>query len=195
MKRKTIIEWVVVIGIILVFAYTGWHKPLVVLLQRGLIQTGLFSPDTSKPPVVLHNGIYNLSLMDEQGEVVELESLAGDVIFINFWATWCPPCRAEMPGINALFQKVQDPALHYVILTEERDFSKAIAYKKEQGFDFPIYQLIGPLPRIYQEPSIPRSYVVSHDGKLIMEHTGLADYDSRSFRDFLKQALEKRPGI
>ena len=195
MKRKTIIEWVVLIGVVLIFAYTGWHKPLVVLLQRGLFQTGLFSPDTSKPPVVLHNGVYNLSVMYENGDLLELESLAGDVVFLNFCAAWCPPCRAEMPGINSLYNKLQDSALHYVILTEERDFNKAIAYKKEQGFDFPIYQLIGPLPRIYQESSIPRSYVISSEGKLIMEHTGLADYDSRSFRDFLQEALKKRQGI
>lgn len=195
MKKKTLIEWLVLITIILVFAYTGWHKPLIVQLQRAMIYTGLLSPDISKPPVVTNHGIYDLTLLDEDGKLLSLSEFSGKVIFINFWATWCPPCRAEMPGINSLYSKIQDPKLEYVILTTERDFQKAMDYKASKGFDFPIYQLAGNLPAVYRESAIPRSYVISRKGELIMEHTGLADYDSRKFREFLTLALEDRPEI
>lgn len=194
-KRKTLIEWLVLIAVILVFAYTGWHKPLIVQLQRAMIYTGLLSPDISQPPVVTNHGVYDLTLRDEDSNLRMLSEFRGKVIFINFWATWCPPCRAEMPGINSLFSKMQDRNLEYIILTTERDFGKAMEYKANEGFDFPIYQLAGKLPAVYQESAIPRSYVVSRDGRLIMEHTGLADYDSRKFREFLKKALEERSEI
>lgn len=190
MKKKTLIEWLVVIVLILVFAYTGWHRPLIIQLQRAMIYTGLFSPDISEPPAVTHLGIYKMSVKDEEGLVHALDEFVGQVIFINFWATWCPPCRAEMPGINKLYHQLNPPELQYIILTTEKDFAKAIAYKKEEGFDFPIYQLTGPLPSIYRDNSIPRSYVVSKNGEMIMKHTGLADYNSRQFREFLNSALK-----
>lgn len=193
MKRRALIEWVVVISVILIFAYTGWHKPLIVQFQRALIYTGILSPDLSSPPVATNHGIYNMAIRDEAGQIHSLEEFSSQVVFINFWATWCPPCLAEMPGINSLFNKVKDPNLQYIIVTTEEDFAKAIAFKTEEGYDFPIYQLSGSLPAIYRHNSIPRSYVVSKEGELIMEHIGLADYDSKKFREFLLAAITDQP--
>ena len=189
MSKRSVIEWSVIIGIILVLMLTGWHRPVIVYMQRALIYTGLLAPSTEKPGVVDHSGVYDLTLRDEYGNLISLSDMRGQVIFINLWATWCPPCRAEMPGINNLYQKVQNDKLSYVILTTEQDFGKARDYKAKEGFDFPIYQLAGSLPPIYRDRSIPRSYVISQEGKLIFEHSGLADYDSRKFREFLGTAL------
>ena len=190
-KKKILIEWLIWISVILVFAYTGWHKPLIVQLQRAMIYTGLLNPDISKPPIVTNHGIYDLTLLDEDHNLRSLSDFRGKVIFINFWATWCPPCRAEMPGINSLYSKMKDQNLEFVILTTESDFSKAMNYKASEGFEFPIYQFNGSIPAVYRQSAIPRSYVISKDGELIMEHTGLADYDSRKFREFLNDAINE----
>ncbi len=186
MKRKVVIEWVVLISVILIFAYTGWHKPLIVQLQRAMIYTGLFSPDTSKP-VVTNHGVYDMVIRDEAGKIVPLSKFAGKLVFLNLWATWCPPCRAEMPGINKLYSKVDSAEVAFVILTTEQDFEKAKSYKADNNFNFPIYQLASPLPSIYQENSIPRSYLINQKGELVMKHTGLADYDSKKFIIFLEE--------
>ena len=190
MSKRSRIEWLIVIILILIFAYTGWHKPLIVQLQKAMIYTGLLSPDTTNPPVVSNHGIYQLQFIDEEGNVHQLQEFEGQVIFINFWATWCPPCRAEMPGIDNLFKEMQNPELKYLIITMEQDFEKARNFKAKEGFQFPIFQLVGRLPNIYaHSSSIPRSYVINKNGEMIMRHVGLADYDSKKFKSFLEDAL------
>jgi thiol-disulfide isomerase/thioredoxin len=79
--------------------------PSAKLCYCGLMKTGLFQPEvsssTSKPIQVK-----DIGFRDAKGKTVTLSALKGKVVFINFWATWCPPCMAEMPSINTLYQKL-----------------------------------------------------------------------------------------
>src|SRR5690554_3043102 len=82
-------------------------------MRRGLMMTGLFRPSLEapqqkdSPSATGHQG-NTPTFLDGQGTVYDASSLEGKVVFINFWATWCPPCIAEMPSIDKLYQRFKD---------------------------------------------------------------------------------------
>ena len=127
----------------------------------------------------------NMSLVNSQGEQVRLSDFNGKVIFMNFWATWCPPCRTEMPSINSLYNKMKDENVVFIMLSMDRDFEKAIAYNEEEGFDFDVYAPTGDIPEMYYSQGIPTTFVISAKGELALKHVGMADYDQPEFVDFL----------
>src|SRR5690554_8235268 len=82
------------------------------MLQRGWLENGVTNPEieqidvnTSSEEAMRTTADFGLSLMNSKGEKVSMEQYRGKVIFINFWATWCPPCVAEMPSINSMYKE------------------------------------------------------------------------------------------
>ncbi|MHB1176853.1 MAG: TlpA family protein disulfide reductase, partial [Daejeonella sp.] len=84
-----------------------------VIISQGLMKIGLFQPSIPRqsgeegPSLISSSeSVGEIVFEDENGKKISLSDHKGKVIFINFWTTWCPPCRAEMPSINALYEKV-----------------------------------------------------------------------------------------
>ena len=127
----------------------------------------------------------NLKLIDAEGKTRSLEEFKGKVIFLNFWATWCPPCIAEMPSIDKLHEEMGDEVA-FVMLSFDDDFEKAKAFDKRKGYDLPIYAPASDLPAMYQSSSLPTTYVIDSRGNLALTHKGMADYDNVEFKNFLK---------
>ena len=130
---------------------------------------------------------FEMQMENSKGEPVSMEEFRGKVIFFNVWATWCPPCVAEMPGINKLYNEVDKEKVAFIMLSVDEDFQKAIDFRERKGFDFEVYQLNGHLPAQYQTPSIPSTFVIDANGKLVMTHLGLGNYDTNKFKEFLKE--------
>ncbi len=148
--RKEIIEWVLLIGFLLILFYTPLGTTISTTLQRGLLATGLIRPDISeKEEAVIAD--FNFELMDINGNSVPFSTFQGKVIFVNFWATWCAPCIAEMPDINELHQIFeQDENIKFVLISVDRDFEKAQRFMKEKSFNLPLYRLKTGLPDVYK---------------------------------------------
>ena len=107
--KKNLNEFGVFGGILLVLYFTGLHTEVVGFLQRGILKTGLLNPDiaVNDDSVNMIKADYGLRLINSKGENVNMEEYKGKVILLNLWATWCPPCIAEMPGINQLYNDLQ----------------------------------------------------------------------------------------
>ena len=167
-----------VIGILF---FTGWYKDVAGFLQRGLLETGLMKPsqlEDTRPAA------YNFQLVNEGGRVLNFSEFEGKTVFMNFWATWCPPCIAEMPDIHDLYDKVGDDVA-FVMISVDEEQGKALRFVEKKGFDFPIYFLKSGLPKTYETRSIPTTYVISPDGEIVTEQHGLSKYDTEKFRSFL----------
>src|SRR5690606_14527320 len=95
--RRNLIESAGCGGILLVLYFTGLHTEVVGFLQRGILKTGLLNPDiaVNDDSVNMIKADYGLRLINSKGENVNMEEYKGKVIFLNLWATWCPPCIAE----------------------------------------------------------------------------------------------------
>ena len=121
-----------------------------------------------------------------------MQSLKGKTIFMNYWATWCPPCVAEMPSIHKLYTKFKDdPNVVFLMISEDKRMVTAKGWVKRKGFEFPIYKLAGPIADIYETGVVPSTFVISPEGKIVVIKTGLANYNSRRFVKLMKKLSEK----
>ncbi|MDZ7608876.1 MAG: TlpA disulfide reductase family protein [Cyclobacteriaceae bacterium] len=114
-----------------------------------------------------------------------MKDFQGKVIFMNIWATWCPPCIAEMPDIHDLYQEMKNEDIVFVMLSVDDDLQKAIRFVDKKGFEFPVYQLAGPMPMAFESSAIPTTFVISPEGKIVVKKSGMAKYNSKKFREYL----------
>ncbi len=124
---------------------------------------------------------HNLPLTTLDGKAVNLSDLKGKVVFVNLWASWCPPCVAEMPGIYALYQKVDHSKVAFVMLSLDDDAAKARKFVKARGYDFPVYLRTGELPAPFNSNAIPSTVILGPDGQVAARHDGMAEYDTPEF--------------
>ena len=187
--KRNIIEWVIIIATFSTLYFTGWYVPVAAKLQQFILASGMIHPDAEEATKPIEG---HLSFISKDGRVMSLEEKRGKVLFVNLWASWCPPCLAEMPNINELYKDYVDhPSVEFLMISMEDDFERSKAMVAKKGYDFPIYHLQSMrLVNLYNG-IIPTSFIVSKEGKVIMQHEGMADYDNESTRDILKNALEK----
>jgi peroxiredoxin len=134
---------------------------------------------------------YDFMLRSLDGETLTLESLKGKVIFMNFWATWCPPCLAEMPAIQDLYEKVKSDNIAFVLVSLDEDPAKAKKFIRRQGYTFPVYSPQGYTPPVYASGNvIPTTFVISPDGFIVARQEGMAQYDNMEFRHFLQKMAQ-----
>lgn len=199
-KRSWIQNGILIIVVIILYV-TGLHTEVIGFVQRGLLATGLMNPNveeialpnspteegensTANPSDSFTKADFNVKLIDVEGNVVSLADFKGKVIFMNLWATWCPPCIAEMPSIKKLKEYMGDNAA-FVMVSLDKDFDKAKAFNTRKNYNFSIYAPAQNLPEMYQSSSIPTTYIIDAKGNLRMIHKGMADYSTKDFKDFL----------
>ena len=189
MHRQTFLSWLP-LGLLAVVIFTPLRPVVLGGLQRGLLATGLWQaevPTVNTPslPVVLTSGSpypHSLPMVTLDGRAVNLSELKGKVVFVNLWASWCPPCRAEMPGIEALYKKVDHTKVAFVMLSLDDDAAKAQKFVRAQGYTFPVYLRTGDLPAPFDSNSIPSTVILGPDGQVAARHDGMADYDTPAFK-------------
>jgi thiol-disulfide isomerase/thioredoxin len=181
--KREIIEWGIFLGIMGFLFGTGLHTPVFGFIQGLVLKTGIMQPSTEGVPI--SQADYNFTLIDSEGNKIPFTDLENEVVFINFWATWCPPCIAEMPDINSLYGEMKDEGINFVLISLDDDFQKAKDFVKRKGFDFPIYHLGSNLPEVYESQAIPTTYVISPKGKIVVSKSGMAKYNTKKFKTFL----------
>lgn len=194
--KKSLIEYSVIGAIILTLFATGLHTEVLGFMQRGLLATGIMNPDLEQKAELATAEVtandsnpkadFSMNLINSKGEKVSMEEFRGKVIFMNIWATWCPPCIAEMPGINKLYNDVNKEDVVFIMLSVDQDFQKAIDFNKKKGYDFEVYRVDGQLPQMYSTQSIPTTYVIDANEKIALTHLGMGDYDTDEFKEYLQ---------
>ncbi len=108
------------------------------------------------------------------GGEISLQNYADEVVVVNFWATWCPPCKAEMPGINAFYQAYQDRGLVVLAVNVRESEATVRPFIETSSFTFPV--LLDPAGKIvdqYQVRSFPTTLIIDRDGVIQYIHTGM----------------------
>jgi thiol-disulfide isomerase/thioredoxin len=131
---------------------------------------------------------FDFSIQDLQGNKIPFEQFRGKVIFLNLWATWCGPCRAEMAGIENLYTKTDKSRIEFVMLSIDRDSdkNKVISYMQSKKFSFQGFMPSGYLPKQLKVPEIPTTFIISKDGKIVRKEVGSMRYDTPKFQKFLE---------
>lgn len=163
-RRKRMVLVAVLIGVLSGFALSGW------LLQR------IASPDASGLPTSLPAGSTapEFTLVDLEGETVALSAYRGQVVLVNFWASWCVPCQEEMPALQAAYESLQDQG--FVVLgvnlrdrerpgsegdSEVRDFIRRFVIEYPVAIDRD-----GTVSRAYNVSVIPTSFLIDRHGQV-----------------------------
>ncbi|MFN1835589.1 TlpA family protein disulfide reductase [Balneola sp. MJW-20] len=185
--RRNLIEWTVILGVAGLLYVTGYHTEVIGTIQRVLLATGIHQPHT---PLEDASGFprasYQLRMTSIEGEHLSLADLKGKTLFLNFWATWCPPCIAEMPNIQGLYNELNErDDIEFLMISLDEDPEKARDFIQRKGFSFPVYFPLNGLPAIYNKAIVPRTFVISPEGDIVIEHEGMAKYNTNSFKDFL----------
>ena len=120
---------------------------------------------------------FDFTMKDVDGNQVSLSAYKGKVVLLNFWATWCGPCKAEIPGFVRLQEKYRDQGLVIVGYSVDDTAEKAKAYAAEYKMNYPI--LLGEGREEVQDAygpiwGIPASFIISKDGKVCRKHMGIA---------------------
>jgi len=174
---------------------TDLRLPVLSTVQRGLLATGLWRAalpavpayPTERPASQRAEYPYPLPLYALDGRPANLRQFRGKAVLVNLWASWCPPCLAEMPGLQALYQKADTSKVAFVLISLDANPNKARALLKRKGYTLPVFFPAAPLPAPFDSPSIPSTVVLTPTGQLADRHDGMADYDTPEFR----AALEK----
>ena len=143
--------------------------------QATLVKDGMVAPD------------FELTMFD--GSVVKLADLKGKVVLLNFWATWCPPCRKELSRVEKdIIEKFKGQ--DFVFLPVSRGEKKEIvaAFREKMGYTFPMgLDADSNIYKKYAETYIPRNFLIGKDGKVVKASVG---YDEAEFAELI-ELIEK----
>jgi len=129
---------------------------------------------------------------DDAGQPVDILDLKGKVVFLNFWATWCPPCKAEMPSIQKLVEKFKgNDKVVFMLVEIEHEKDKAHAFLKDNKLKLPIYYPESEIPSEWLGQSIPTTVILDKDGRIAARHEGMADYDRKEVFEFITDLINK----
>ncbi len=127
----------------------------------------------------------DFTLTELGGKTWTLKELRGKVVVLNFWATWCPPCRKEMPDLESLYQQFKDQGLVILAISDE-DADKVKPFIAQQKVTYPI--LLDPgrkVHELFQIEGIPKTFVYDRTGKLVAQ-----SIDMRTRRQFLEMLAQ-----
>lgn len=150
---------------------------------------------TSFPPSTLDNderfSISNQAkiwqIYDIQGNRVEFESLNNKPVFLNFWATWCPPCVAELPGIVDLYEKYHNDVNFVIVSNESLEKVKVFAQTKNFS-QLPFFQNKS-VPHDFSSQSIPTTFIINKDGVVVVSKKGAARWNSNKIEDVIEELI------
>jgi thiol-disulfide isomerase/thioredoxin len=183
---KAVRSWLLFAGVLILLRYTGILAGVSVVTSSALMDMGLMQATPSVPPNEEYLD-YNFTMRDLDGKKISFNTMKGKTIFLNLWATWCGPCRAEMPSIQKLYEQTDREKIVFVMLSvDDNNYPKKVSkFVASSEYTFPVY-VAETLPAVLNVPSIPTTFVISSDGKIIYKKVGMANYNSEEFKKFLK---------
>lgn len=170
------VAFVLLLGLIL-FTPLGFYPRVIVTRILSFSPSAI---DESKQQL-LSNYQWKLSNMD--GKVTDFEDVKGKVILVNFWATWCPPCVAEMPSLQDLYDDYNDKVEFVFVAHDEKE--KVLQFLNRKAYTFPVYFEQSTAPDFLSATSIPTTYIIDSNGKIIVKKTGAANWNSETIRRLL----------
>ncbi|MEO8603745.1 MAG: TlpA disulfide reductase family protein [bacterium] len=133
----------------------------------------------------------DFTLPDLAGTPVRLSDLRGKIVFLNLWATWCPPCRAEMPSMQALYQRLQGREFAMLAVSEDSDGAKSVApFVQDLGLTFPVLlDADNHLPARYGVTGYPETFIIDRTGNVVKHVIGPEAWDRPEMVAYIEALL------
>jgi peroxiredoxin len=136
-------------------------------------ETALDQSDIIRQPLVINQSAPQLSLTDLQGNTVSLDDYHGRIVLVNNWATWCPPCKAEMPELQAYYRAHSNQDFVIIAIESGEPAATVSSFTTQLGMTFPVWlDLKGAAVDAFKNWSLPSSYIIDKSGTMRMGWTG-----------------------
>jgi len=161
---------------------------LVLFLSSNIIYAKkLITPLTNKPAAV------NFKLLDMDGKTHQLSDYKGQPIIINFWATWCPPCREELPSMNRAWAKVKSQGIAMIAINVGEDEDTIFTFTGDYPIDFTILlDQSGEIINQWPIKGLPTTFVIDPQGRIVYRAIGGREWDSEELLNIVR-ALKTKP--
>lgn len=169
--------------VLLIVPQTG--TPIKVAVQRLFA----FSPVLLSEDKQSQLNSYDWPLQSLDGSTVNLKQSDGKVVLINFWATWCPPCIAEMPAMQKLYTKYGDAVDFYFVSSEDPE--KLKQFLADKNYQLPVYVQKYAAPAALNGNALPTTYLIDKSGSIVVKETGAKGWDSEKFYSLLDELLAR----
>lgn len=174
---------------------------VIVLALVGLIGAGWLVRDRFLP-VEVGTAAPDFTARNLSGRPVSLSSLRGEVVLLNIWATWCPPCREEMPSMERLYREVGPEGLRIVAVSIDaaegstdaggRPGGDIGAFARDMDLTFDIWHdPAGRIQETYRTTGVPESFLIDRDGTIIKKVIGATEWDSQATIDLVRRQLKE----
>lgn len=184
--KKEIKSWGIMAAVVAFLYFTGLLPVIIGGIQSVLLSTGLIRPSIEVPDLTQEKFDYRGQFMDFDGNQINLEDYKGKTLFINLWASWCGPCRAEMPHISELYKSVaDDPTIEFLMIGVDNDIEKSRKFIKGKSWSFPSAHASYGLNKSLQSEAIPTTLVVNPEGKIVFYQQGMSNFNTPEFKEFL----------
>ncbi len=184
LRRKFNLKNIIFLIAIAVLIIPQTRQPIQVLLHKGF---ALFGPSVIKDAKQVSLTDYNWKLKDGQ-DVFDFEAIKGKVVLINFWATWCPPCIAEMPSMQALYNDYKNDIEFVFVSNEENEVINQFLSKN--NYTFKVYTPLTKYPESFDVTSIPRTFLIDKQGHIVIDKNGAANWNSSTVRKTIDDLLK-----
>jgi len=163
------------------------------LMEAGaaLLTTGCFVTPAddvaAQMPAMTRLGDLRGSFTDMQGNRMTFADLRGKVVLVNLWATWCPPCRAELPSLDGLWKRFEgnDGVRVLCISTEKAEVVRA--HPVSGSVNMPLYVFDSEVPEELSAEGLPTTYIFDTRGRVVFGHMGMADWNTPEVASFLEK--------
>lgn len=160
-----------------------WFAPVLVLLM--LVAVPLQAKEAKGPAP-------DFTLKSLDGPNMKLSEQAGNVVMINFWASWCAPCRVEMPKLNDLYNKYKDLGFVLLGVNVEQQETPMRNFLQKRPVDFPILMDKGnDVSKLYNVIAMPTTVLVDRSGNIRYIHQGYKEGDEKKYRKMIKKLLRE----
>ncbi|MBT6295170.1 MAG: TlpA family protein disulfide reductase [Nitrospina sp.] len=136
----------------------------------------------------------SFKLRNIKGNYESLESYRGEVVVLNFWATWCTPCRIEMPSFEKLYRRYRSEGVTVLAITLDKNSENKIkSFVDEYGLSFPILlDEKGEVERLYPSMTIPFTYIIDRQGRIVARVDGAKNWESSETFEAIEYLLKNR---
>ncbi|MFY0630795.1 MAG: TlpA family protein disulfide reductase [Flavobacteriaceae bacterium] len=181
-KSKIFNIAIVVVIALLIIPQTA--KPIKIGIHKIF---GMFGPSVvaEKNRTVLKD--YNWRLSNNKNQAYNLNEAKGKVVFVNLWATWCPPCIAEMPSMQDLYNDYKDKVAFLFVSNESP--TKVQSFLERKKYSLPSFLPLSEMPEELYSRTIPATYIIDKNGTIVIDKKGAANWNASSVRSLLDRLI------